>query len=120
MSQALCVRCGAPKDAAFSPCASCGLDPAAHDVRDLQAKSVYLSAPHSSERERAEAERRLKAGLPFTYDAARLQYIAEQLRTQQTPVLLQPAQRGLPPIVWVPVAVVAAGLATVLYAFFSR
>jgi len=120
MSQALCVRCGKPKDSAFSPCAACGLDPAAHDDRDLQAKSVYLSDPHSSERERAEAARRLEAGLPFTYDAARLQYIAEQLRTQQTPVLLQPAQKGLPPIVWVPVVLAAAVLATVLYAFFSR
>ena len=120
MSQALCVRCGNRKDTAFSPCEACGLDPAAHDARDLQAKSVYLSDPHSSERERAEAERRLKAGLPFTYDAARLQYIAEQLRTQQTPVLLQPAKQGLPPIVWVPVALAAAVLATVLYAFFSR
>ena len=119
MSQALCVRCGNRKDTAFSPCEACGLDPAAHDARDLQAKSLYLSDPHSSERERAEAERRLKAGLPFTYDAARLQYIAEQLRTQQTP-LLQPARKGLPPIVWVPVVVAAAVLATVLYAFFSR
>jgi hypothetical protein len=120
MSQALCVRCGAPKDAAFSPCEACGLDPAAQDDRELQARSVYLSDPHSSERERAEAQRRLKAGLPFTYDAARLQYISEQLRTQQTPVLLRPAKAGLPPIVWVPVVIAAAVLATVLYAFFSR
>ena len=119
MSQALCVRCGTPKSAAFSPCEACGLDPAAHDARDVQARSLYLSDPHSSERERAEAERRLKAGQPFTYDAARLQYIAEQLRTQQTP-LLQPAGKGLPPIVWVPVVVAAGVLATVLYAFFSR
>ena len=119
MSQALCVRCGNPKDAAFSPCTGCGLDPAAHDARDLQAKSVYLSDPHSSERERAEAERRLKAGLPFTYDAARLQYIADQLRTQQTP-LLAPVKGGVVPIVWVPVAIALVVLAVVLYAFFSR
>jgi len=116
MTEAVCVQCGSRKDGAFTPCAACGLDPATR--RDLQAKSVYLSHPHASDRELAEAERRLKAGEPVAYDPARLRYIDESLRTQQTPVLA-PVKGGVFPIVWVPVVLAVAVVALVLYVFFS-
>lgn len=117
MTQAVCVQCGSRKEGAFTPCAACGLDPAAH--RALQAKSVLLSHPHSSDRELAEAARRLAAKEPVAYDAERLAYIEEALRTQQTP-LLAPAKGGLVPIVWVPVLLAALVVGLVLYTFFSR
>ncbi|MBF5045755.1 hypothetical protein FGE12_25330 [Aggregicoccus sp. 17bor-14] len=117
MSDAVCVKCGSRKDGAFAPCAACGLDPAEH--RALQAKSLLLSAAHASPAELAEAERRLKAGQPVAYAPERLAALEEELRTQQTP-LLQPAKRGLPPIVWLPVVVAAAVVSAILYAFFSH
>ena len=117
MSQAVCVQCGSRKEGAFTPCTACGLDPAGH--RALQAKSVLLSHPHSSDRELAEASRRLAAKEPVAYDPERLAYIEQGLRTQQTP-LLAPVKGGVVPIVWVPVAIAVGVLAVVLYAFFSR
>lgn len=117
MSQAVCVQCGSRKEGAFTPCTACGLDPAAH--RELQAKSVLLSHPHSSDRELAEASRRLTAKQPVSYDPARLAELEQALRTQQTP-LLAPVKGGVVPIVWVPVAIAVAVVAVVLYAFFSR
>ena len=88
MTLAVCVRCGESKVGAFTPCARCRLDPAAHGTdRDLQAKSLLLSDRFQSGGELEAIGRKLRAGEPVSYDAVQLAQLMEELRTQKLPIV---------------------------------
>ncbi|NMO21485.1 hypothetical protein HPC49_31705 [Pyxidicoccus fallax] len=88
MTLAVCVRCGESKVGAFTPCARCGLDPAAHGTdRDLQAKSLLLTERFHPGGELEAIGRKIRAGEPVSYDAAQLAQLVEELKTQKLPIV---------------------------------
>lgn len=113
MTLAVCVRCGESKVGAFTPCARCGLDPAAHGTdRELQAKSLFLTDRFLPGGELEAIGRKLRAGEPVPYDAARLAELTEELKTQKLPIVSK-TPAGCSVIGWVLVGaalLVAVGL----------
>ncbi|WIG94387.1 hypothetical protein [Myxococcus sp. SDU36] len=88
MTLAVCVRCGNSKVGAFTPCAGCGLDPAAHGTeRTLQARSLLLTERYLPGGELEELGRKIRKGEPVSYDAGLLAQITEDLRTQKLPIV---------------------------------
>ncbi|MFP2903617.1 hypothetical protein ACLESD_00790 [Pyxidicoccus sp. 3LFB2] len=88
MTLAVCVRCGESKVGAFTPCARCKLDPAAHGTdRELQAKSLFLTDRFLPGGELEAIGRKIRSGEPVTYDAARLAELTEELKTQKLPIV---------------------------------
>ncbi|AEI63338.1 hypothetical protein [Corallococcus macrosporus] len=108
MSLAVCVRCGNSKVGAFTPCAGCGLDPAAHGTeRELQARSMFLTERYLPGGELEAMGRRIREGEPVTYDAGLLAQITEELRTQKLPIVSK-VPTGLSIVVWTVVGVLLA------------
>jgi pantothenate kinase len=100
MTQAVCVRCGKSKVGAFTPCAGCGLDPAAHGTdRELQARSLLLTDRYYSAGELEALGRKLRAGEPVSYDAAQLAQLVEELKTQKLPIVSK-SSPGCSVIAW--------------------
>jgi hypothetical protein len=88
MTLAVCVRCGESKVGAFTPCARCGLDPAAHGTdRDVQAKSLLLTERYHPGGELEAIGRKLRAGEPVPFDAVQLAQVVEELKTQKLPIV---------------------------------
>ncbi|MFP2923743.1 hypothetical protein ACLESO_00735 [Pyxidicoccus sp. 3LG] len=113
MTLAVCVRCGESKVGAFTPCARCGLDPAAHGTdRELQAKSLLLSDRFLPGGELEAIGRKLRAGEPVSYDALQLAQAVEELKTQKLPIVSKTAPGCS--IVWVLVGVAVAVVVGVL------
>ncbi|QSQ21059.1 hypothetical protein JY651_38580 [Pyxidicoccus parkwayensis] len=88
MTLAVCVRCGESKVGAFTPCARCGLDPAAHGTdKELQAKSLLLSDRFFPGGELEAMGQRIRAGQGVDFDSAKLAELLEELKTQKLPVV---------------------------------
>jgi hypothetical protein len=66
MTLATCLRCGASKLGAFTPCPDCGFDPASSEDK---AKSVLLSDHHLSAEELRAVGERIRAGQPVEFPA---------------------------------------------------
>ena len=107
---AICVRCGAQKIGAFSPCAGCRYDPATETDRRIQAKTLWLSDQHLKPAALATIARQIKAGEAVAFEEQALDGLVLQLRTQQIPVVGQsPLRWAL--LVWGLVAVLALSAA---------
>lgn len=101
MTLAVCVRCGESKVGAFTPCARCGLDPAAHGTaRELQAKSLLLTDRFLSGGELESMGQRIRSGQGVDFDAAKLAEVVEELKTQKLPIVSK-ASPGCSVIGWV-------------------
>jgi hypothetical protein len=88
MTLAVCVRCGESKVGAFTPCARCGLDPAAHGTdKELQAKSLLLTDRYFPGGELEAMGRKIRAGELVAFDSAKLAELVEELRTQKLPIV---------------------------------
>ncbi|MBZ4419716.1 hypothetical protein [Myxococcus sp. RHSTA-1-4] len=88
MTLAVCVQCGESKVGAFTPCARCGLDPAAHGTdRELQAKSLLLTDRFHPGGALEALGRKLRAGELVSFDAEQLAQLVEELKTQKLPIV---------------------------------
>jgi pantothenate kinase len=120
MTLAVCVRCGESKVGAFTPCARCGLDPAAHGTdRELQAKSLFLTDRFLPGGELEALGRKLRAGEPVAWDAARLAELVEELKTQKLPIVSK-ASPGCSVIGWAMLGAVVVLVAGLVWFWKSR
>jgi hypothetical protein len=85
MTVALCIRCGAMKHGALTPCNDCGFDP---DENEDKAKAMVLT-DHFLPREELEAiAGRIKSGQPVIYPE---EAVKEFIRTfEENPDILKP------------------------------
>lgn len=77
MTVAVCIKCGAMKTGALSPCDQCGFDP--HSDED-KARSVVLSDHHFPDEELARISERIKAGQPVAWPEEAVQRHIESFR----------------------------------------
>jgi hypothetical protein len=112
---AICVRCGAQKPGAFTPCARCSYDPATDPDRRNQARALWLSDHHLKPEALRAIGVQLEAGQPVAYDDRVLDELVVQLQTQQNALLVGKTKVGCSIFVWSLMAIVAVGVAAVIF-----
>jgi hypothetical protein len=115
MTIAVCLKCGTQKIGAFTPCVSCGYDPATDTDRRNQAKCLWLSDHHQKPDLLAAIGAQLKSGQPVPWNDALLDQLVTQLATQQNPLFTGKGPIGCTYAVWGLVAVMLALLGAVIF-----
>lgn len=80
MTVAVCLKCGALKHGALTPCQACSYTP--QDVED-QAKHVMVSDHHFSQADLEQISARVQNGQPLHFDPKQVERVSAVLQTVQ-------------------------------------
>lgn len=111
MTIAICLKCGASKVGALTPCASCGFEPT---TPDEGARSIFLSDQAHHPNVLPQLAALIAAGKPVPWDEAAVAGWREELEKGMAMPL------GCHVLVWLPIIMMFALIGLLLYPWLAE